>query len=72
MPEWKPDQKYWLKKAADGLEAALHLLQPQDRVTLEYLSPAAALRKEADALDYREAKMAELVRLVNELRDEAK
>lgn len=75
MPEWTgPDDKALIKKAADGLELALHLIGQASRpsVDLVYRTPAAALREAADLRDREDQKIAELVRLVNELRDSIK
>lgn len=66
-----PHTKALLKEAAQGLEDALRLaghgLPPY--VTLEYMTPQARMRQQADEMDYQEQKMKELVDLCNRLRE---
>jgi hypothetical protein len=69
-----PHTKALLKEAAHGLEDALRLAGHGQtfHVTLEYMTPQARLRQQADEMDYREAKIAELVALFNRLREATK
>ena len=58
-----------IKEAAAGLEAALHLLVPSPYTTSVYRTPAQSLREQADAIEYRDKKIAELTDLCNRLRE---
>lgn len=66
------DERNLIKEAAKGLEVALHLLIPPTTITLEYRTPASALRHQADVIDYRDKKISELTDLCNRLREASK
>lgn len=66
--------KALLIQAAQGLEDALRMAGHGEShsMTLGYLTPQGRLRRQADEMDRREAKMAELVALWNLLKEATK
>ena len=69
---FRADLQDLVKRAGAGLEAALHMMREPVEVHAVMKSPAQSLREAADAIEWKEAKIRELVALCNELREASK